>query len=343
LREISTIKGIDINLFSISCAHECRYCFFDNHKCAKSAFSRFSLVVERFLDWRKTQNIPNFHIIFRRFYCDDVDAAILKKEDELAAACSRGSYRPLYLEGLRMRPERELRNWLQQLRDIGVKTAYVSFAGYGDVHDYWNRRKGDFDFLMNAIRIAADLGMIFHQRLFLMKSTLPTLGTLIDKLDTLPGKVKSREIYPLFYTGRAGRLEDERVTKDDLEHLPERVTKFFANRKNWHSEQEWMDIIRKEQEPPLIKILMQLYLDDTNIDRIESMSCEAILEDWERRTRAAYNMLPAPRELCEESGDAANTRLYQNRPDIERLWLNRYLKKHPLLFERQLTYLAMND
>ncbi len=30
-------------------------------------------------------------------------------------------------------------------------------------------------------------------------------------------------------------------------------------------------------------------------------------------------------------------------PDIERKWLDRYLEKYPLKFERQLTYLAMNN
>jgi hypothetical protein len=341
LREVSAINGLDIILFSTGCAHQCLYCFFDNHKCAKSSFVRFSSVIERFMDWRETKKTTNFDVVCRRFYCDDVNPGVLKKEIELAARCHK--YRPLYLGGLRMRPESEMRIWLQQQREAGVKVAYVSFAGYRDVHDKWNGRPGDFDFLINTMKIAAELGMVFIQRLFVMKSTLPSFEKLIDTLDDLPGKVKGREVYPLNYSGRAGRLEDERVTAADLKDLPERVIKSFTHRKNWRSEQEWMDIIQNEQEPPSIRTLLKLYLNDTNITRIESMSCEEIVADLESRTRAAYHALPTPQELCERCGDAANARLYHGRPDIERLWLNRYLKKHPVRFERQLTFLSMND
>lgn len=100
MREIETINGIDITVFLTECAHQCRYCLFDNHECAKSPFSRFAFVVERFLGWRRAQSIPDYGIIYRRFYCDDVDPAILKKEDELAADCSRGGYRPLFFGGM---------------------------------------------------------------------------------------------------------------------------------------------------------------------------------------------------------------------------------------------------
>lgn len=341
MRQVTAITGINIASFFIPCAHQCRYCFFDNHKSSKYPFNRFAAVGERFFKWRETQNLPKFDVIFRRGYCDEVEPADIKKENELAAFAH--TYRPLYLGGLRMQSEYKMRTWLQQLIDMKIKVVYVSFAGDGAVHDHWNGRSGDFDFLFSTMKIAADLGMDIFQRIFLMKSTLPTIEKLVDKLDDLPMKVKKREIIPLLYSGRARYLEDERVTTADLEAFPERVTRFFEARKNWRTEREWINIISQEKEPPPIKILLTLNLDDTNIDRIESMSCEEIIGDLESRTRAAYNMLPAPRKLCEECGDATNYRLYKNRSDIERLWFTRYLEKHPLRFEQQLTYLTMNN
>jgi sulfatase maturation enzyme AslB (radical SAM superfamily) len=340
LREIAAIKGIDIIVFGNSCAHECRYCFFDNHKSSKNPFNRFSSIADRFLEWKKTQGLTNFPVIFRWFYSDDAEPAVLKKDIELATR--EKMHRSLFLGGMRMRPESEMRIRLQKLRDVGVKFAYASFAGYGDVHDYWNSRPGDFEFLINTMTSAANLGMVFFQRIFLMKSTLPTLEKLIDKLDELPIKVKSREIYPLFYSGRARYLEDERVTAADLEVLPERVTKFLKKRKNWRTEREWMDTVY-EREETSANVILKLYLDDTNIDRIESMSCEEIVSELENRTRAAYAALPAKRQLCEEYGDPTNLRLYQDFHDVQILWLDRYLKKYPIQFERSLTRLTAND
>ena len=340
MRDISAVTGIDIILFSTACAHQCAYCFFDNHQPSASSFNRFSSVIERFMDWREAKKLTDFDVVCRRFYCDEVSPEVFKKEIALAARSHK--YRPLYLGGLRMHPERELRTWLQQLRDAGVKVVYVSFAGYRDVHDKWNGRPGDFEFLINTMKLAAELGMVFVQRLFVMKSTLPAFEKLLDTLDGLPGKVKNREVYPLNYSGRAGRLEEERVSAADLEALPERVIKSFTHRKNWRSEQEWLDIIRTEQGSPAIRTLLKLYLNDTNIARVESMSCAEIVTNLESRTRSAYHALPSPQELC-EFADAANDRLYHSRLDIERLWLNRYLRKHSVRFERQLTFLSMND
>jgi hypothetical protein len=73
------------------------------------------------------------------------------------------------------------------------------------------------------------------------------------------------------------------------------------------------------------------------------MSCEEIVGELEARSRAAYAALPTRLELCEDCGDAANNRIYPYRQDIERKWLNRYMQKHPIQFERHLTHLSMED
>ncbi|HEY3426714.1 MAG TPA: hypothetical protein VGL27_18110 [Negativicutes bacterium] len=240
-----------------------------------------------------------------------------------------------------MRSEREMQVWLEERQALGAKTVVASLAGWGEVHDYWNGRSGDFDFVMRTMQIAADLGLELHQQIFLMKSTLPLLSGLIDKLDSLPGKVKHREIYPLFYLGHARLHEHERVTKDDLKNLPERITKLFYKQENWRSEREWIDIFRQEKEGATPgKVTLRLDLDETNLDQLESRSCNEIIADLKDRTRAAYAALPTRKELCEECGDAANRRLYMFHQDIERKWLDSYLTVHPIAFERKLTHLA---
>lgn len=338
MREISSLEGLNIVLNINDCAHQCLYCYFDNHKNSRVAFPRFLSIIERFIDWKEARGLKNFDIPFTLFHCDDYDLDTLRKMVQLAARLGR--YRTLYLDGLRRRSEKEMRKWLLDRQSLGIRTVIVSFLGHGTVHDYWNGRPGDFDFLISTLKIAAELGMEMVQRLHLLKSTLPCLEELINKLDALPGKVKRRSIEPISYSGRADNLEAERVTAADLEFLPERVAKFFTKRKNWHSEREWIEIVSKKKTSPA-DIVLKLWVDDSNIDRIESMSCDEIIAELESRTRAAFAALPTRLELCKECGDLTNLRLYAGSQDVERKWLNQYLAKHNIRFERQLTYLTM--
>src|SRR5208282_3160062 len=113
----------------------------------------------------------------------------------------------ILLGGLFWRPDDEMRTWLRQRQDIGIKVVVASFAGHGEFYDRWSGRPGDFDFQMRTLRVAADLGMELRQRLFLTNSTIPLLDELIGKLDALPGGFGDRCAHLLFYCGLAKRLE----------------------------------------------------------------------------------------------------------------------------------------
>jgi hypothetical protein len=165
------------------------------------------------------------------------------------------------------------------------------------------------------------------------------LDELIEKLDALPGRVGERSVHPLKYSGLARRLEDERITRDTLDGLPERIRGLYGPVFSmWRSEREWMDFVRTEDETPE-KIWLSLDLNDSDIDRVESMSCDEIVAYLEERTRAAYAAIPSPVELCERYGDPSNTRIYMFQEDMERKWLDLHLKKDPVVFDRELTHL----
>lgn len=336
MREISNFGGIYIHLYIKPCAHECRYCYFDNHKRYNFPSSRFLAIVERFIDWKQSRRLKKFGIPFVIHHCDDYDLTTTKKMIELLAR--EKSYMQLFLGGLRMRSESEMRVWLRERQKLGIRNVIVSFLGHGGVHDYWNNRPGDFDYLMSTLKIAAELGMNMEQRLYLLKSTLPCIEELIDKLDALPGKVKKRLIEPIAYSGRAGNMEAERVTEPDLECLPERLRKSVSEVR---SEREWIAVMRQDAEPPRRNVLLKLCLDEMNIDRIETMSCEEIVAELEQRVRDAYAAMPARKELLEAYGDSNNTHLYASIWELERKWLDRYLEKYPIHFDREITIWSM--
>lgn len=49
-----------------------------------------------------------------------------------------------------------------------------------------------------------------------------------------------------------------------------------------------METVRQEDENAPDRVSLKLLLTESNIDRIESMSCQEILSELEYRTRQAY-------------------------------------------------------
>lgn len=333
------IAGIALYARIAPCAHHCRYCLLGEKKLANISFSRFAALVDRFIDWKQQQGMKDFDVFHWVRFSYDFDIVVMTRWIKLWERLGRCP--DMLLGGLPLRPEDELRTWLLERKKAGIQEVHASFAGYGEFHDRWNGRKGDFEFQMKTLQIAAELGMELSQRLFVTNSTLPLLDGLLDKLEAIPAKIRHRYLSPFFYMGFAKQFEGERITEKVLDRLPERLMRLYrANKSNWRSERSWMEAVRTEEEAPE-EVMLRLEPDEFNIDRLEALSCEEITADLERQTRAAYRAIPSRRELCEQAGDPDNIRIYALRNDIERKWLDRYLDEHPVRFNRLLTHLAM--
>ena len=330
------IEGIFIYVQTAPCANHCCYCQLDVKKVSNIAFARFRSVVERFREWKEERGLADFKVqyLLQRSFNRDINTQKgliqLEEPDEVRAITL-----PVLLGGLYWRPDDEMRGWLKQWQEIGFSSVGATFAGHGRFHDRWNGRKGDFDFQMRALRTAADLGMDLYQRLFLAKSTIPLLDELIEKLDALPGRLADRCIFPLFYLGHARRMEDERVTRETLDGLQEHIRGLYrSDWKKWRSEREWIDFVRTEDKTPDV-VPLPLQLNDSNIDSIESMSCDEIIAELERKTREAYAAIPSRAELCGRYGDPFYTRIYMFKEEVERKWLDLHLAKNPTVLDRE--------
>jgi hypothetical protein len=198
---------------------------------------------------------------------------------------------------------------------------HTSLAGCGETHDRWNGRAGDFDFQMSILRLAGERGMVRQERLFLTQNTLPIFDRLLDILDHLPGELRSRVASPFFYAGLAARYEDERLTEEDRDNLPERINQLRPARfDNWRSEREWIPVMLETANQPR-KLLLKLDVDETNIDHLENTSCEEIFAERERQYQDSYRKIPALDELCAHYGDRTNRKIYMMSRDVEGRWL----------------------
>ena len=141
-------------------------------------------------------------------------------------------------------------------------------------------------------------------------------------LDTIPGTLHGRSASPFFYAWLATRYEDERLTEEDRENLPERINELRSGKfGTWLSEREWISVMLETATQPR-RLVLKLDVDESNIDRLETMSCAETFAQRELEYQASYRAIPALDELCERYGDPENRRIYMMSRDVEGRWLD---------------------
>jgi hypothetical protein len=315
-------KGLRFSLRHAPCAHICRYCLIsESRRKSTLPFARFEALVHRFHDWKQANSLDDFSIGIFVGPSFDYDIETVKSVGRLHAR--RGSkFLTVNLGGLRVRQGDELNDWLAERQAVGITGLHTSLAGWGDTHDRWNGRAGDFDYQMSILRKAGERGMTRSERLFLTKNTLPLFDRLLDTLDALPGALRSRVAGPFFYAGLANRYEDERLTEDERDALPERINELRPARfGDWLTEREWMPVMMETADRPR-GLILKLDVNEANIDRLESASCDEIFARREAEYRESYSAVPPLGELCARYGDPENRRIYMMSRDVEGRWLD---------------------
>jgi hypothetical protein len=315
-------KGLRFSLRHAPCAHICRYCLIsESRKRSSLPFARFEQLVHRFHDWAQSTDRDGLQI--RIFVGPSFDYDLETLQGVARVHARRGAkFQILNLGGLRIRSGQALIEWLEERRAAGITGFHASLAGYGEIHDRWNGRAGDFEYQTSILRLAGEREMVRQEKLFLTRNTLPIFDRLLDILDGIPGEITSRTVNPFFYAGLATRYEAERLTEDDRDSLPERINRLRPKRfNNWFSEREWIPIMMETADQPR-QLLLKLDVDETNIDYLEHAACEEIFVERERQYQESYRFIPALDELCARHGDETNRKIYVMSRDIEGRWLN---------------------
>jgi hypothetical protein len=139
-----------------------------------------------------------------------------------------------------------------------------------------------------------------------------------------PGEQRGRSTSPFFYAGLATRYEDERLTEDDRDDPPERINSLRSGKfGTWRSEREWIPIMLETASAPR-RLMLKLDENESNIDRLENVSCEEIFLERERDYRDSYKGIPGLDELCEHYGELANPHVYMMSRDVEGKSLDRH-------------------
>jgi hypothetical protein len=314
-------KGLRFSLRHAPCAHICRYCLIsESRKRSALPFARFEALVHRFHDWRQSER-PDVDIGIFVGPSFDYDIETLKGVARLRERRG-GKFQIVNLGGLRIRQGAELVAWLEERRAAGIVGFHTSLAGYGETHDRWNGRAGDFDYQTTILRLGGERGMVRQEKLFLTKNTLPLFEGLLDILDAIPGEISRRGASPFFYAGLAHRYEDERLTEDERDNLPDKINELRGGKfGNWLSEREWIPVMLETADEPR-RLQLKLDVDESNIDYLELTSCEEIFAAREREYQDSYRAIPSLTELCDRYGDPENRRVYMMSRDVEGRWLD---------------------
>ena len=315
-------KGIRFSLRHAPCAHICRYCLIsESRKRSALPFSRFERLVHRFHDWKQADRRDDLEFGIFVGPSLDYDLETLKGVARLPRW--RGiDASILNLGGLRIRQGDTLVAWLEERQAAGIVGFHASFAGCGPIHDRWNGRAGDFDYQTSILRLGGERGMVRRERLFITQNTLPVFERLLDTLDGIPGEIASRSASPFFYAGLATRYEDERITEEIRDSLPDRIKRLRPRKfDTWLSEREWIPVMLETAGRPR-RLMLKLDVDETNIDHLENSSCEAIFAERERQYQDDYRRIPALDELCARYGDPASRKVYVMSRDVEGRWMD---------------------
>ena len=142
---------------------------------------------------------------------------------------------------------------------------------------------------------------------------------LLDILEAIPGEVTHRSVSPFFYAGLARRYEEERITEEIRDSLPERINRLRPRKFNsWLSEREWIPVMLETASQP--ETAAEARCHESNIDYLETALREIIAE-LEREYQDHTGQFRRLEELCARYGDPDNRRIYMMSRDVEGKWL----------------------
>jgi hypothetical protein len=324
-----SFNGMAIMRESAPCANHCRFCSVGKKEFHNIPFERYSLVVERFLNWRDLSGMADFVIAPVQLHTlASMPPEDLRRRFEL---CRLGGYKPLPLQinGLVFRPDDELKLLLVEKKEAGFKSLSLTFAGLGQLHDLWCGRRGEYNYLQRIAAIAGEIGFPRLEKIFLTESSWSGLPELMETLGHIPGEVQ-REVQLVSYVGWARNLENDRLRAETWEKLPDDLKK-QVKADGIKTEAQWLKLLDQGYTDPTEgKAGLMIRLREDNLERFQRQDCQMIIDEMKKAKEEAWGALPTLTWLASSFGDNNNDRLY-HLPELRRKWLDLLVAHQPSL------------
>lgn len=314
-------KQILVQSLCVPCGCHCRYCLLSwEHQTVGADFEQSRVYARGFYDYLR-RNQPDIRFDFCFGYSMD-HPALLETLDFLNEIGSvQGQL--LQLDGLRMRTDPEIDDWMAGLAAHGVRHTNFTFYGLESYHDRFAGRKGDFSYLRRLAASAKRHGLETSAGIPLNSENASQVEELLTLLEA--DGIAKRTLFVPHEEGRGVNLAPIRFSLSDYEGLGARA-KALLNRKTFRTEGEW---VRLGDIPAEENRLLLISLTPENIEKFRAMGYPAVIRYVEELDEAYYGAIPDFRTLCAMYGDPAGTRFYGKR-DLFRHYARRYIQEQHL-------------
>jgi hypothetical protein len=311
--------AVVIECLGVPCGCRCRHCSVNGGKTTFSvSYDRAKRVADRFIEWSKEDSRKPLKVEFTLGYSYEMPKEILLDYLRFRREHQMPGWDYLPLNGLRSRNSKGIRNYLEILREGGVKVINLTFFGLQRSHDAWAGRRGDFRYLLRLAKLFPQFGLARSEAVFLYKGNLGEIPDLLSTLDEIPGLIR-REFGPWDYLGRGRGLEGERLDLSTLEMLSADLCERVDTKQN-RTESSWMDAIHNNEIPEKSKRVYLIQIRDDNIEYLEKTNCREVLEGLLKGEHQYQGPEFSLQELSGRVGDKNNMKIYSLR-DLEWKWL----------------------
>lgn len=314
--------SIGIQNLCTPCGCACKYCLLQSCKKAEGIdYFRGKKLAERFVEWgkmKKLAEIPYYYIAYCAEYPELYDNIAFNRSIGFAGASF------LQCNGINIRNQSEIDEWITNLKMAGVKSIDVTFFGDEAYHDQFAARKGDYQWMLQLAKSASEKGIICAPSIVISEENKEMLEGLIKVLSEIAPLENMHSFLP-DYRGRGYLLEDSRLTAKSYESLSDKVKSTF-NINRYKTEKEWLT---SAELPEYSKRELVITLRKDNIQMFEQMTCDEIVAYVEKLDEDYYQAIPKINELAKMYGNKNNTKLYRLR-DLFWMWQKRYIEENQL-------------
>ncbi len=310
-------ESVLLQTLCVPCGCHCRYCLLSwDGQCPGAAWGRSAALARHMADWLRTER-PELRFHFSFGY--SMEHPQLPEALDLLRELDSVQADFLQCDGLRIRDEDKTTEFVEMLREHGIKTLNFTYYGTEAYHDSFAGRMGDFAWMQRLRAAARAAGLETSVGIPLTRESAPLAAALLECLEG-----ENVRFFVPHAEGRGVFLENIRLRQEDFDALPETVREHM-NRRVYRTEAEWM----RETPPEPTKRMLLLSLTPENIGEYEGRPFAESIAAAEALDEAYYDPLPTIRELLKLYGDAQGTAFYSER-DLAAKLQKRWLREHDL-------------
>ncbi len=312
-------KSIHILNLNVPCQNFCKYCLLSyDGKTLGIDYERSIKYAKSFYHWLK-ENRPDLG--FTYYFGYSMEHPHLFEVIKFMQETHSPSGRFLQFNGMKIRNDSELNEFMLCLKNIGIETLDFTFYGTEEYHDKFSARKGDYVWMMRALNEALKKGLQVQVEIPVTKENLQQMDALVDVFSCKNVQIR---LFTPHSGGRGACLFSQKITIEDYEGMHEKNKIYFnrnANKTPW----EWAQNPPKEVEFRTLT----LSLTPSNIQQLEKQLFEETLLDLERMDEKYFSVIPSFFALLKRYADDKDNRLYSKK-DLYFLYRARYIQENNL-------------